>query len=301
LDRIEPQSGRSLRDIIMEIPSQVFPGTPLFHNMDKQWRSENGVTFTFLPENDSDARTIVAGLIPYLRCTAEPWYLSMFTSEAKLRHASSKWDHTTRQVFSVEEFEIDEFLAEDDEYNKTDEPTAERPSRREGPDESYIQVHVPIIIDPEDSPKMYEETDSVSTFHQKEGPTPASISPSKSFTPNIVSNPPSILASSTSDSKPNDIDYQEDGESVSKLSDLPDELFEALTLIQTEKIGRFPIVLVGVEYWEGLVKWVKQVMLDEQKNISTDDMELFIVVDTADAAVKHINDFYSKYLLSPNF
>ncbi len=219
LDRIEPKSGRSLRDIIMEIPSQVFPGTPMFHTMDKQWRSENGVTFTFLPENDSDARTIVAGLIPYLRYTAEPWYLSMFTSEAKLRHASSKWDHTTRQVFSVEEFEIDEFLAEDDEYNKTDEPTAERPSRREGPDESYIQVHVPIIIDPEDSPKIYEETDSVSTFHQKDGPAPASVSPSKSFTPNIVSNPPSILASSTSDSKPNEIDYQDDGESVSKLSD----------------------------------------------------------------------------------
>jgi hypothetical protein len=80
-----------------------------------------------------------------------------------------------------------------------------------------------------------------------------------------------------------------------------DELFEALTLIQTEKIGRFPIVLVGRKYWEGLITWVKNVMLDEEKNISTDDMELFTVVDTADEAVKHINDFYSKYLLSPNF
>ncbi len=79
-----------------------------------------------------------------------------------------------------------------------------------------------------------------------------------------------------------------------------DELFEALTLIQTEKIGRFPIVMVGKKYWEGLLKWVKEVMLDE-KNISIDDMDLFVVVDTADEAVKHINDFYSKYLLSPNF
>jgi predicted Rossmann-fold nucleotide-binding protein len=42
-------------------------------------------------------------------------------------------------------------------------------------------------------------------------------------------------------------------------------------------------------------------MLDEAKNISTDDMELFVVVDTAEDAVKHINDFYSRYLLSPNF
>jgi uncharacterized protein (TIGR00730 family) len=80
-----------------------------------------------------------------------------------------------------------------------------------------------------------------------------------------------------------------------------DELFEALTLIQTEKIGKFPIVLVGKKYWEGLVTWVKNVMLDEEKNISMEDMELFTVVDTADEAVKHINDFYSKYLLSPNF
>ena len=80
-----------------------------------------------------------------------------------------------------------------------------------------------------------------------------------------------------------------------------DELFEALTLIQTEKIGKFPIVLVGKEYWEGLIRWVKDVMLDEEKNISIDDMELFTVVDTADDAVKHINDFYSNILLSPNF
>jgi len=80
-----------------------------------------------------------------------------------------------------------------------------------------------------------------------------------------------------------------------------DELFEALTLIQTEKIGKFPIVLVGIEYWDGLIRWVREVMLNEQKNISFDDMELFTIVDTAEDAVKHINDFYTKYLLSPNF
>jgi hypothetical protein len=145
--------------------------------------------------------------------------MSLFTAEAKLRHASSKWDHATRQVFSVEEFEIDEFLVEDNEYNKTDEPTAENPVRRPVIDESHIQVNVPTIINPEDNPKMYEDAVSVSTFHQKDGITPPSVSPSKTFTPAIVSNPSSVLASSTSASKPNVIDYQEDGESVSKLSD----------------------------------------------------------------------------------
>lgn len=80
-----------------------------------------------------------------------------------------------------------------------------------------------------------------------------------------------------------------------------DELFEALTLIQTKKIGRFPIVLVGREYWTGLVEWLKQVMLEMEGNISPADLDLFNVVDTATEAVEVIDEFYSKYNLSPNF
>lgn len=80
-----------------------------------------------------------------------------------------------------------------------------------------------------------------------------------------------------------------------------DELFEALTLIQTKKIGRFPIVLVGKDYWEGLVDWIKDVLLKREKNINTEDLDLFSVVDDPAEAVKVIDDFYAKYLLSPNF
>lgn len=80
-----------------------------------------------------------------------------------------------------------------------------------------------------------------------------------------------------------------------------DELFEALTLIQTQKIGRFPIVMVGKAYWDGLVTWITDVMLEGEGNIAATDMELFKVVDTAEEAVELINVFYSKYLLSPNF
>ncbi|MEP1095043.1 MAG: TIGR00730 family Rossman fold protein [Cyclobacteriaceae bacterium] len=80
-----------------------------------------------------------------------------------------------------------------------------------------------------------------------------------------------------------------------------DELFEALTLIQTEKIGKFPIVLVGVDYWSGLVDWMKEVMLGKENNINEDDLNLFAVVDTATEAVDVIDDFYSQYNLSPNF
>lgn len=80
-----------------------------------------------------------------------------------------------------------------------------------------------------------------------------------------------------------------------------DELFEALTLVQTDKIAHFPVVLVGKAYWEGLINWMKDTMLETEHNINPDDLNLLKIVDTADEAVKHIVDFYSKYLLKPNF
>ena len=80
-----------------------------------------------------------------------------------------------------------------------------------------------------------------------------------------------------------------------------DELFEAITLIQTQKIGKFPIVLVGKAYWEGLLVWIKEVVLEKEQNISIDDLDLFNVVDTPVEAVDIINDFYKKYTLKPNF
>ena len=79
-----------------------------------------------------------------------------------------------------------------------------------------------------------------------------------------------------------------------------DEMMEALTLIQTKKIGRFPIVLVGKKFWSGLISWFIQTLLEEGM-ISEEDQDLFNVVDSAEEAVKVIDDFYSKYLLSPNF
>lgn len=79
-----------------------------------------------------------------------------------------------------------------------------------------------------------------------------------------------------------------------------DELFEAITLIQTNKIGRFPIVLVGKEFWGGLMDWIKDTMLTNGK-ISAGDLDLINLVETPTEAVQVIDDFYTKYLLSPNF
>lgn len=79
-----------------------------------------------------------------------------------------------------------------------------------------------------------------------------------------------------------------------------DELSEALTLIQTDKVARFPIILVGSDYWKGITDWLKNTALKEG-NISPEDMDLFSVADTADEVVGAIDKFYSKYMLKPNF
>ena len=63
-----------------------------------------------------------------------------------------------------------------------------------------------------------------------------------------------------------------------------DELFESLTLIQTRKIGKFPIVLVGKEYWEGLYQWMQKVLVEE-KYVHAEDLKLFTIVDSADEAL----------------
>jgi uncharacterized protein (TIGR00730 family) len=79
-----------------------------------------------------------------------------------------------------------------------------------------------------------------------------------------------------------------------------DEMFEAITLIQTQKSIRFPIVLVDSDYWKGLIQWMEERLVAEQK-ISAEDMEIFQLVDTAAEAVTVIEEFYKKYALKPNF
>ena len=79
-----------------------------------------------------------------------------------------------------------------------------------------------------------------------------------------------------------------------------DELFEAITLIQTNKMVNFPIALVGKDYWQGLLDWIKKSLL-EAGNIKEKDLEIFKLVDSAEEAVAHIEEFYKRYHLKPNF
>ncbi|MEM9678676.1 MAG: TIGR00730 family Rossman fold protein [Bacteroidota bacterium] len=79
-----------------------------------------------------------------------------------------------------------------------------------------------------------------------------------------------------------------------------DELFEAITLIQTHKIETFPIILVGTEFWSGLIDWIKSTLIGEG-NISPKDLNLFHVVDTAEEVINILDNFYKEFDLSPNF
>ena len=79
-----------------------------------------------------------------------------------------------------------------------------------------------------------------------------------------------------------------------------DELSEAITLIQTNKMVEFPVVLVGKEYWQGLIDWFRSTLLTNEM-IKEEDFEIFHIVDNADDAVKIIKEFYKKYAIKPNF
>ncbi len=80
-----------------------------------------------------------------------------------------------------------------------------------------------------------------------------------------------------------------------------DELFEAITLIQTNKIELFPIILVGKEFWEGLFDWIKDTLLSKASNISPKDLDLIHLVDTEDEVLYILDSFYKEFDLSPNF
>lgn len=79
-----------------------------------------------------------------------------------------------------------------------------------------------------------------------------------------------------------------------------DELSEAITLIQTHKISHFPIIMIGSEFWSGLVEWFKTTLI-ENKVINETELGLFYVVDDVDEAVRVIDEFYQKSDLKPNF
>ena len=80
-----------------------------------------------------------------------------------------------------------------------------------------------------------------------------------------------------------------------------DELFEVLTLIQTKKIAKIPVILMGSEFWSGMLNWIKTDLAGKYATISSADIDLIPVTDSTEEVVKIINDFYdNEALLKPN-
>lgn len=79
-----------------------------------------------------------------------------------------------------------------------------------------------------------------------------------------------------------------------------DELFEVLTLAQTKKIEKIPIVLMGTDFWKGMLDWIKDSLLERYATISPKDLDLLPVTDDPNEVVKIINDFYKDHSLKPN-
>ncbi len=168
LDRKDPDTGKSFREILMEITPANKPNSTLFHTIDKQFKSESIVNFQFHPENASEANNLIAGLVPFLKDNGHPFHLKMFTPEALQRQARARWNSATREADSEIDAELANLLAEDDELNFTDEPTLERsePSLPQvyHQDQQNVSVHIP-SFPREHMPSMHHDDDSISTFH----------------------------------------------------------------------------------------------------------------------------------------
>ena len=83
-----------------------------------------------------------------------------------------------------------------------------------------------------------------------------------------------------------------------------DEMFEVLTLIQTKKILRVPVVLVGTKFWSGLKDWIKLTMLEQMGTINEEDLDLFSITDDPKEVVRIITEFYASERygeLTPNY
>jgi hypothetical protein len=150
--------------ILMSITSTVYENTLVFHTIDKVWK-DGGVTFTFVPKNESDGRMYVAGLIPYLR-SINPWYLSCFTEDARYLHCLKHWDPHSKQVLTSDELGMGDNNYIDDNLNYSNEPTNEPTAvcPISNTMSAYIEVLIPEVGITGAVPPLLQETDSGSTF-----------------------------------------------------------------------------------------------------------------------------------------
>jgi len=144
LDKKDPKTNKSFQEVLMEITPENKPDMTLFHTIDHQFKLEVIVNFQFHPEHASEAHSLIAGLVPYLKDNGHTFHLKMFTLVALQRQAKSRWNLLTGEADSETDAEFANLLVEDDDLNFTDEPTLDKelspPKKTQDP---AVDVQVP--------------------------------------------------------------------------------------------------------------------------------------------------------------
>jgi len=165
LDRKDPTTSKSFRQVLMDIAPKDKPGTKLFHTINRQFKSDILVNFQFHPENASEANNLIAGLVPFLKDTGHAYQLKMISLEALQCQAKSKWNLETREADSETDAELANLLSEDNDLNFTNKPTLEKTKNpKEVMSDPVVTMEIP-SFPAEHIPSMRNEEDSISTFH----------------------------------------------------------------------------------------------------------------------------------------
>jgi len=154
LDRKDPSTNKSFRQVLMEISPKEKPGTSLFHTIDHQFKSDVIVNFQFHPDHALEAHNLIAGLVPYLKDNGHAYHLKMFNPEALQCQAKARWNLETREADSETDAELANLLTEDDDLNFTNEPTLDKPHLAEEDNQDpTVSIQIP-PVSPEHVPHM---------------------------------------------------------------------------------------------------------------------------------------------------
>jgi hypothetical protein len=244
LDKPEPTTGLSIRQLIMAIPSSQHPNLSLFHCINCGWKEGSTVVFHFLPSNEGEARMYISGLIAYLRATALPWYQDLFKPLARSRSNGTTLDPDTRQITSVTDSNFTETLQQDPLYDLTYSSAALLSSSTINlPDGNSFVFEVPNT----DGSSLRFDTDSISTFRS----TVRSAFKKKK---NTISTPPTVASTPTqsvtfapfmASSKLDDMSISKMSDTASKVANL-ETRFDQMENQFSSSFARLESILSGL-------------------------------------------------------
>ena len=187
LDFVDPRIGRSLRDLIMKIESRTVIGQPLFHVVDQTW-NKNGFVFVFFPNVDTEARTMIMSLIPFLRHHYQESIVKWFSSTAQLRAQGAEWDPDKGCVKTFED-EAVAWMMKEDGFSSFDTPLVSTTVAAARPDPSNLQLAA--------GAGLIDDQDSVATFTSGAAATMPTARPAQLVTGSKANPLPRTLPANT--------------------------------------------------------------------------------------------------------